>query len=198
MQSTTVEHGTVRGDIGVSTGTSKSNLATDIPELLHQLTDHVHDDGIRDIDVDLETARLLATWNAELIVENKVSEPRDILMTERTTLSWLKFSIVLIVASVAVFLNYRIETDESNSKIGDGNGNGNVRDSTVYATTIGLLFATLSLVGTICSAINYYKAIRNYASEKITTFDSRITTVFFSVCIATLIGINIALMIKSE
>lgn len=198
MQSTIMEENSASGEIGVSTGTSKSNLTTDIPELLHQPANHA--DDIRDVDADLETARLLATWNAELIVENKVSEPRDILMTERTTLSWLKFSIVLIVASVAVFLNYRIETDKSESNTGNGNGNGNknFRDSTVYATTIGLLFAALSLVGTICSAINYYKAIRNYASDKIATFDSRITTVFFSVCITTLIAINIALMIKSD
>ncbi|GMM45526.1 hypothetical protein DAPK24_021010 [Pichia kluyveri] len=50
----------------------------------------------------------------EMMVDNTASEPRDILMIERTALSWAKFSITLSAIAVTIATDFRLDTSSSN------------------------------------------------------------------------------------
>ncbi|ODV84758.1 hypothetical protein CANARDRAFT_235280 [[Candida] arabinofermentans NRRL YB-2248] len=130
---------------------------------------------------------------SDLLIENRTSESRDILMTERTTLSWIKFSTVLSLAAVAIVLNYRIDT----SDMRDPGFSDPVRDSKkpINVIVISCLFAAMSLGAVLLSGYNYFRAIYNYKDERIETLDNKLTSIFLTVCIVTLLAINVTFMI---
>ncbi|CDK27561.1 unnamed protein product [Kuraishia capsulata CBS 1993] len=148
----------------------------------------------------VETEGLLDRFHrnlhAGLIIENKTSEPRDLLMTERTTLSWIRFSTVLALGCCSVMLNYRFDTDSSDD--GDNGDGGAGSSHSAAKLTIGALFAALSLFCLIIPGYNYFKAVRNYATEKIETAGSGPVFVLVACSVLLLLGVNITLFAKGD
>ncbi|OBA16828.1 uncharacterized protein OGAPODRAFT_93767 [Ogataea polymorpha] len=111
-----------------------------------------------------------------LHVKNRTSEIRDILMAERTTLSWIKFCSVLSLSAMAVCFR----TDDS------------------FGRAMGLIFACLSLFTLVLALFNYLRSIYSYRAQKTEVTSSGLTDTYLSLVILALLGINIGLMAKGS
>ncbi|ODQ80583.1 hypothetical protein BABINDRAFT_7299 [Babjeviella inositovora NRRL Y-12698] len=134
-----------------------------------------------------ERTSLLYRLNPSLIMENTTSQPRDGLQAERTTLTFTRFSATLAFTSVAMVLNYRLES----SSLPEDDGFHRSK----FTLPVGILLITLALSSLVVSGFNYVKTIRHYASGKIKTVSSLPTILLVSCIVVVLLGINIGLII---
>lgn len=127
-----------------------------------------------------------------LVLENRTSEPRDALLSERTTLSWIRFAGTLALSSVAIMLNYRFQTDGSDN---NNNGSHNFTKSSGYIITIGVTFSVLSLCSIILGGYNYFQTVNHCISQKIKIFDSRPTLLLLTLIVTVMLVVSITLIV---
>ncbi|GMG18879.1 unnamed protein product [Ambrosiozyma monospora] len=145
---------------------------------------------------DLDRIPLLSDL-AHLVVENKTSEPRDFLMTERTTLAWVKFSTTLLVSSIAIHLSWRLDTTEMSENDGDdlpgGNGGDEMGDKLKFGAS--LFFVIMSIGCVMLGAYNYFHSIYSFQRERIDTYDVKATFGVLLVIIIILMTVNVIFMV---
>lgn len=123
----------------------------------------------------------------DIVVENRTSEPRDMLMAERTMLSWVRFATVLALAVVALLLEFRFDTSSSPEQ--------DFIHSKAYAITVGTIFGTLSIVGILVALLNYHSTVTAFVRQR-TGLGSPIPMAGFVVCVVVvLLGVSISLMV---
>lgn len=137
---------------------------------------------------------MLAAWEhipTTSVLENKTSEPRDALLSERTTLSWLRFSLQLVFSSVAVLLNFRIKTDHSED---NGNDDQGFTAGPKFIVTVATMFVTLALLSTLMAGYNYFQTVSHCMSEKIVIFNPNPSLILLSIAVAVLVGVSVTLI----
>ncbi|GME82851.1 unnamed protein product [Ambrosiozyma monospora] len=163
-----------------------------IPELYQLGVEPSHLDNIHDS----ELVPLLSDL-ANLVVENKTSEPRDFLMTERTTLAWVKFSTTLLVSSIAIHLSWRLDTSTMSENDGDdlpsGNDGDEMGDKLKFGTSLFFVFMSIGCV--MLGAYNYFHSIYSFQRERIDTYDVKATFSVLLVIIIILMIVNVIFMV---
>ncbi len=124
--------------------------------------------------------------NKNEIMQNRTSEPRDLLMSERTFLSWVKCGSMMCLMACLVVVNFRFETS----------GNEVSGWSPKYNLLIAILLCVLGLGCFIVSGISYLQSLHGYKHQRVTTYDPRYTTGYLIVLCIALLGINLAFMIE--
>lgn len=128
-------------------------------------------------------------------------EPRDVLQSERTFLSFIRFALSLFFTSIGMVIGFHLDSGpDSNNDNGNDNGNSDeppVRSSlfnhTVSIVLIFLAFATLLVAG-----VNYFRTVRRYSMKKIKTHSTNntIMVVCITSVIVTLACLNISLIVE--
>ncbi|CAI5755636.1 unnamed protein product [Candida verbasci] len=129
-----------------------------------------------------------------LILKVQSSEPRDVLQSERTCLSFVRFSTALFFTALAVLLNFKFDTS--------GNESNHDKDDNCYHKTYSivvsymLLFLSSSVL--VVSGFNYFITINRYAKLKISTynFNNLSTVICMAGIVITLVSLNILMIVE--
>lgn len=132
-------------------------------------------------------------WMPKLrVLEITLSEPRDVLQSERTLLSFVRFSTSLYFAATGMIMGFHLRSSGEKDHTHLPNFNNGLFNKIIAAILIGLAFATLVLSG-----INYFRTVRRYSQKRIHTygFNNLTMVICVTAVVLTLIGINIALIV---
>lgn len=126
------------------------------------------------------------------VLEITLSEPRDVLQSERTLLSFVRFSTALYFAATGMVMGFHLRTSGKDHGLLPKFNNG-VFNKVMAGILILLAFATL-----IISGINYFRTVRRYSQKRIHTygFNNATMIVCVTAVVLTLIGINVALIVE--
>lgn len=130
-----------------------------------------------------------------LIMKVANSEPRDVLQSERTCLTFIRFSTSLFFTALGVILNFQLNTS---SEPNDPNKKLPGFNKSLFSKIISFLLIILSFSTLLISGINYMITINRYANHKIHTysFNNLATVICITSVIITLIVISISLIIE--
>lgn len=138
--------------------------------------------------------KLGSTWLAHLrVLEITLSEPRDVLQSERTLLSFVRFSCSLYFAATGMIMGFHLRSSGEKDHRHLPNFNNGSFNKIMSSLLIALAFATLVLSG-----INYFRIVRRYSQKRIHTYGFNDATMIACVTavVLTLIGINVALIVE--
>lgn len=137
-----------------------------------------------------ERAPLLARWWPQSdIVANRTSEPRDLLMSERTFLSWVKCGVTLCLVAMLVSLNFRLNTQGKDGKVS--------HKDTPGSFVVSLLLCILGIGCFLVACIAYFQALKSYRDQKIKTYNARFLSSYLSILCVTLFGVSIYFMVTA-
>lgn len=129
-------------------------------------------------------------FETDFIIANTTSEPRDILMTERTALSWIKFSVTLSAIAITIITNFRLDTSGDGRNIGDGD-----KDTPLwfakFSYAISILFVLLSMATLFIGCLSYFQSIYNYKEHMVNTYSLKTTLGFLFIVGLILLAVNI-------
>ncbi|KAG0687968.1 hypothetical protein C6P40_001582 [Pichia californica] len=125
----------------------------------------------------------------DLMIDNTTSEPRDILMTERTALSWVKFSITLATIAITIVTNFRLDTSGNNS--GGGNDENSPPWLPKFSYGTAILFVLLSMATLSIGCLSYFQSIYNYKEHSVNTYSLKTTLGFLFIVGLVLLSVNI-------
>ncbi|QPG73369.1 hypothetical protein FOA43_000679 [Brettanomyces nanus] len=129
--------------------------------------------------------------NNDLIIENRTSEPRDLLMSERTLLAWVKCGTLLCMVSALMIIDFRLDTTKP-SNMGSDRG----KRISKYSFAISIVLCVLGLGCFTVASIAYFKALYSYKHQKIQTYDITFLTAYLAFLCLSLFGIGILFMVK--
>lgn len=126
------------------------------------------------------------------VLEITLSEPRDVLQSERTLLSFVRFSTSLYFAATGMIMGFHLRTSGKEHHHLPNFQSG-VFNRVMAAILILLAFATL-----VISGVNYFRTVRRYSQKRIHTYGFNNVTMIVCVTavVLTLIGINVALIVE--
>lgn len=130
----------------------------------------------------------------DLMIDNTTSEPRDILMTERTALSWVKFSITLAAIAITIVTNFRLDTSGDNDS-GDRRSPPWVPR---FSYGVSILFILLSMATLFVGCLSYFQSIYNYKANRVNTYSLKTTLGFLFVVGLVLLAVNIVFVVAVE
>lgn len=127
------------------------------------------------------------------IIEITLSEPRDVLQSERTFLTFIRFSVSIYFTAIGMILGFRLQSVESPIGRKNPNFNENAFNHAISYLLIFLSFAILL----ICS-MNYFKTVRRYSQKRIHTYAASNTAMVVCVTaiVVTLIAINVSMIVE--
>lgn len=127
------------------------------------------------------------------ILEVLLSEPRDVLQSERTLLSFVRFAAALYFTAVGMILGFKLQSSEDKT-----GGSGPQFRSRTYTHVISMILIVLALSTLIVSAVNYFKTVRRYSQRRIHTYGTNNLTLMICVTavVITLVGINVSLIVE--
>lgn len=135
-----------------------------------------------------ERTGLLDGFPYSLVMKVSSLEPRDVLQTERTCLTFIRFSTTLFFTALGIVLNFRLESD----------GKGKKTAQSTFSKVVAYALLTLSIATLLVSGVNYFLVVNRYAMHKISTTNA--TSFASMMCVTgviiTLVGINIGLIIE--
>ncbi|KAK6456078.1 uncharacterized protein RJT20DRAFT_127860 [Scheffersomyces xylosifermentans] len=143
-----------------------------------------------------EHSSLMGRFPYSLVMKVSASEPRDVLQSERTCLTFIRFSTALFFTALGIILNFKLDT--SGVEETDPNPHHGGFDASTYSMAVSYILLLLSLGTLILSGINYFITIKRYANHKIQTyaFNNFSTVVCITCVIITLMAISISLTIQ--
>lgn len=178
---TSSKDGAIVGSLVEGTTTSHRRAASTKPATLGTSSSHTKGALKEFADMLFET---------DLIIDNTTSEPRDILMTERTALSWVKFSVTLSAIAITIITNFRLDTSGDGKKIGDGE-----KDTppwfAKFSYAISILFVLLSMATLFIGCLSYFQSIYNYKEHMVNTYSLKTTLGFLFIVGLILLAVNI-------
>lgn len=128
------------------------------------------------------------------VLDVTLSEPRDVLQSERTLLTFVRFTTSLYFTAIGMILGFRLQSaGEPTTEPSLPNFNDSLFNRIISFLLISLAFATL-----VMSGINYFRTVRRYSQKRIHTYGFNNTTMMICVTaiVVTLIGINISLIVE--
>ena len=120
----------------------------------------------------------------QTVLRVTTSEPRDALQSERTCLSFIRFSTTLFVTSFGILINFKILSPDDEFK---------PVFNSKFSIIISFILLGSSIVLLVCSLINYLVTINNYKVHNIHNFGFNNT--FNSVVMLSLIALWVSLNI---
>ncbi|KAI5962503.1 uncharacterized protein KGF55_003579 [Candida pseudojiufengensis] len=142
---------------------------------------------------DAEDAHISKTFPYNLVMKVVSSEPRDVLQSERTCLTFIRFSTALFFTALGIILNFKFDTS------GEPDHDKHRRFShKKYSIAISYILLILSFLVLLVSGVNYFITINRYARHKIDTynFNNFTTAICITGIILTLVAINITMIIE--
>ncbi|CAN3474172.1 hypothetical protein DICA0_A05974 [Diutina catenulata] len=142
----------------------------------------------------LERQPLLGRFPYNLVMEVSASEPRDVLQSERTTLTFTRFATTLMFTALGMILNFKINST--------GEGKEPEHHASDFSrwcqTVVSYVLLVLSLFTLILSGVNYMVTVRRYANHKIQTFafNNWVTAVCFSAVVITLAAVCVLFIVE--
>lgn len=127
----------------------------------------------------------------DVVIHNTNSEPRDVLMTERTAFSWMKFSLSLSVISIAVITDFRFPH-------GNGDEDNAPNGSTFNLMAVAIVFISLSLGCIFFGAYGYFQMVRGYDLHKVKVLKFEYSMLYLFIMCVVIIGINSGLIFNSQ
>ena len=139
-----------------------------------------------------ERRPLLLRFPYSLVMKVSLSEPRDVLQTERTTLTFVRFATTLFFTAMGMILNFRINSS-GNPSLGYRHPFSEWSSTIILFVLIVLALFTLILLG-----VNYMFSIRRYADHKIHThgFSNKLTAVCVTAVVLALAAICVLFIIE--
>ncbi|KAK6459960.1 hypothetical protein DFJ63DRAFT_321235 [Scheffersomyces coipomensis] len=180
-----------RPSLGPSSPTNQDVQQT-IRHIKHNDNDNDNDTTYRSVS---EQSALLDSFPYSLVMKVSSSEPRDVLQSERTCLTFIRFSTSLFFTALGIIVNFKFNS--SGQPIDDDNPRGRFNAS-LYSTIVSYVLLLLSLATLVLSGINYFITVQRYANHKINTYSfNNFSTVIVMTCvIITLIAISISLIVE--
>lgn len=175
-------------DAGTSSGLQRVDLDYSNPTVSHRLT------RTPTID-DEENAHVLPHFPYPLIMKVVSSEPRDVLQSERTFLTFTRFATALFFTALGIILNFKFDTSGDKSHENEQKHKFN---HTKFSIAVSYILLVLSLFVLVVSGSSYYITINRYAQHKIATynFNNLPTAACITGVIITLIVINVTLIVE--
>ncbi|SGZ55944.1 CIC11C00000005012 [Sungouiella intermedia] len=127
------------------------------------------------------------------IIDITLSEPRDVLQSERTYLSFIRFSVSLYFTAIGMILGFRLLSSD-----GPTHGTHPGFNKTLFNHIIAYLLIFLSFATLLVCAINYFKTVRRYSQRRIHTYAASNTIIIACVTaiVVALIAINISMIVE--
>lgn len=134
---------------------------------------------------------MMLTLFSSMILKVKTSEPRDALQSERTCLSFIRFSTTLFVTSFGILLNFKLDSSNSGNPLKDG------FISSTYSKVLSYLILVMSVGFLISSGVSYYITINRYLRGRIHNFgfNNLVNTMLIIALVVVLMFVNISLLI---
>lgn len=130
----------------------------------------------------------------DVIIKNTNSEPRDVLMTERTAFSWIKFALSLSVIAVAVITDFRFPINNEDDPQNKGSG----EESGFNLMAVSIVFICLSLGCIFFGAFGYFQMVRGYDLHKVIVLKFEYSMLYLFIMCVVIIGINGGLIYNSR
>ncbi|CAX40100.1 conserved hypothetical protein [Candida dubliniensis CD36] len=132
-----------------------------------------------------------------LVMKVETSEPRDVLQSERTCLTFVRFATALFFTALGIILNFKLDTSGTPD---DNSGNNKKKyfNHTAFNSAISYILLVLALFVLFVTGINYFVTINRYAKHKIATysFNNLTTIIGMTSIIVTLMAINITMIVE--
>ncbi|EGV63770.1 hypothetical protein CANTEDRAFT_104939 [Yamadazyma tenuis ATCC 10573] len=137
-------------------------------------------------------APFFKSFHKTMILKIKTSEPRDALQSERTCLSFIRFSTTLFITSFGILLNFKLDSSSSAPLRQDFL-------SSYYSKVLSYMLIALSGLFLVLSGITYFVTMKRYKLGKIENFgfNNVYHSVLVFVLILVLFVVNIALLVSS-
>lgn len=121
-----------------------------------------------------------------------LSEPRDVLQSERTFLTFIRFALSLNFTAIGMILNFRIQTSDTTTSPGNFNDR-------MFNRAVSFVLVSLSLSTIFISGWNYFRTVRKYSQNRIHTraTSNSLMVICISAAVLTLICVNISLIVES-
>ncbi|KAI5968226.1 hypothetical protein CANMA_002442 [Candida margitis] len=148
---------------------------------------------------DEENAHVSSHFPYSLIMKVVSSEPRDVLQSERTFLTFTRFATALFFTALGIILNFKFDTSGDSTKNSPSEAGPKHRfNHTKYSVAVSYILLVLSLFVLVFSGLSYYVTINRYAQHKIATynFNNLPTAACITGVIITLIVINVTLIVE--
>ncbi|KAJ8140535.1 hypothetical protein OY671_006274 [Metschnikowia pulcherrima] len=125
------------------------------------------------------------------IIRVDLSEPRDVLQSERTFLGFIRFALSLYFTAIGLILGFRLKSDSD----GDSGAKNtfSLFNKVVSFMLVFLAFSTLAM-----AAVNYFRTVRRYSQRKIRTHgtNNTVSVVCVTAVVVTLAGLNVSLIVE--
>ena len=147
--------------------------------------------------VDSNNATVLDNFPYNLVMKVTTSEPRDVLQSERTCLTFIRFSTALFFTALGIILGFKLDTSGKTPNSTPDKGNP-IFSHSKFSKAASFILLVLALFVLILSAVNYFITIHRYAKRKIETynFNNLTTVICMTVIVLTLGVINIVMIIE--
>ncbi|CCG23317.1 hypothetical protein CORT_0D04770 [Candida orthopsilosis Co 90-125] len=147
---------------------------------------------------DEENAHVSPHFPYPLIMKVVSSEPRDVLQSERTFLTFTRFATALFFTALGIILNFKFDTSGDATKSPDEEDQKHRFNHTKFSVAVSYILLVLSLFVLVVSGSSYYITINRYAQHKIATynFNNLPTAACITGVIITLIVINVTLIVE--
>lgn len=174
-----------------SNHTSVASLSNTSIALYHG-TDDDDEQPLNDAAEEQRSSNRRRWWPLSRILEVSLSEPRDVLQSERTFLTFIRFSLSLYFTAIGMTLGFRLQSAGKSDR-DLPNFNKNAFNHAVSFILIFLAFATLIVAG-----LNYFRTVRRYSQHRIHTYGTNNTTlvVCITAVVVTLVAVNISLIVE--
>ncbi|KAK6204598.1 uncharacterized protein RJT21DRAFT_9727 [Scheffersomyces amazonensis] len=143
-----------------------------------------------------EQSALLGSFPYTLVMKVSASEPRDVLQSERTCLTFIRFSTSLFFTALGIIVNFKF--DSSGEKTTPTSPPHSHFNASLYSTVVSYILLILALATLVLSAVNYFITVTRYANHKIDTysFNNFATVICMTCVIITLMGASISLIVQ--
>ncbi|CAK9437296.1 uncharacterized protein LODBEIA_P16740 [Lodderomyces beijingensis] len=134
-----------------------------------------------------------------LVMKVTTSEPRDVLQSERTCLTFIRFSTALFFTALGIMLNFKLDTSGQEPAQPDPNRRKHpIFNHSKYSKAASFMLLILALFVLVLSAVNYFITVNRYARHKIATYNfNNLTTMACMTGIVFTLGvINITMLIE--
>ncbi|CAD1808359.1 hypothetical protein K4G60_g1003 [Candida parapsilosis] len=179
-------------DTGTSSGSQRVGLDSSQPTSRRSLTRATTID-------DEENARVSPHFPYPLVMKVVSSEPRDVLQSERTFLTFTRFATALFFTALGIILNFKFDTSgDDAAKSPDEEDQKHNFNHTKFSVAVSYILLVLSLFVLVVSGSSYCITINRYAQHKIATynFNNLPTAACITGVIITLIVINVTLIVE--
>lgn len=127
------------------------------------------------------------------IIRVDLSEPRDVLQSERTFLGFIRFALSLFFTAIGLVLGFLLKSDKPDNHEDERRQSFTLFNRVVSFLLVFLAFSTLAMAG-----VNYFQAVRRYSQRKIRTLgtNNTVLAVCVTAVVVTLAGLNVSLIVE--